>query len=82
MAVPPVRDVKVRQPKDFKNYGYGTEDQSQAKGKKGKNPKMPIETEPPKVQVPGYQYVSAPDGQVMLVPMPAPPVSEGSAPLP
>jgi hypothetical protein len=42
---------------------------------------MPLEEEQPQAVVPGYQYVAAPDGQVMLVPLPAP-ATEGTSPLP
>lgn len=75
-ALPPVRELKIRQPKDFKNYGYGVETEQQ-KGKKGKNSKMPIETEAPRVEVPGYQYMTAADGSTVLVPLP-PPATTGN----
>lgn len=69
MALPPVREPKVRQPTDFRNYGYGAPKEGEGGGKgKKRTPKLAIDTEPPKAVVPGFQYVSAPDGQVMLVP--------------
>lgn len=75
MALHPARELKIRQPKNFKDYGYGTP--APEGGKKGKNPKMPLEDERPRANVPGYQYVAAPDGQVMLVPVEAAASTEG-----